>query len=403
MQINPVHRSGRGLELLLAVGAALAAGGAGGYLVATRATPSGDGGTQPPAARSDRVTSLGRLQPAGGVVPVFGPPGDRIAKMHEFKPGVPIAPGQHLTSGKAIADLASRKDRLLELQVAETQQEEAANSLKLAKLAGEQRVRAARAELNQAKAVKASDLAAIDAKLEFLDLQVKTAGSAVARLEKLIKGGVNVAAEDLDKVKLLEASAVAERKATEATRKKTEISYDEGEKTAEAKVAAAEAELKEAEAKVPTKSTKEKLELARQLVDQTVLKAPIEGIVLKVTGREGLPTGVEPILQMADLSAMTAVAEVYESDVGRLVAWVEKGPVKAEVKNPALPQTLTGEVRSQQDISRMIARNQVFAMGPREDADRRVVEVVVHLDAASSSAAGRYVGLQVTVTLEPGK
>ena len=29
----------------------------------------------------------------------------------------------------------------------------------------------------------------------------------------------------------------------------------------------------------------------------------------------------------------------------------------------------------------MIARNQVFAVGPREDADRRVVEVVVHLDA----------------------
>ena len=51
----------------------------------------------------------------------------------------------------------------------------------------------------------------------------------------------------------------------------------------------------------------------------------------------------------------------------------------------------------------MIARNQVYAMGPREDADRRAVEVVVHLDAASAEAAGRFVGLQVTVTLEPNK
>jgi HlyD family secretion protein len=403
MQSLPVRRSGRGLELLLAIGAALAAGGAGGYLIATRSAPPGDGGTQPPAARGDRVTSLGRLQPTGGVVPVFGPPGDRIAKFREFKPGVPIAPGQELTAGHPIAELASRKDRLLELQIAETQQEEAANSLKLAKLAGEQRIRAARAELNQAKAVRASDLAAIDAKLEFLDLQVKTAGSAVARLDRLRREGLKVQEEDYEKVKLLEASAVAERKATEATRKKTEISYDEGEKTAEAKVAAAEAELKEAEAKLPTKSAKEKLDLARQLADQTVLKAPVSGIVLKVTGREGQPTGLEPILQMGDLSAMTAVAEVYESDVGRLLKWLEKGPVKAEVKNPALEKTLAGEVRSQQDISRMVARNQVFAMGPREDADRRVVEVVVHLDAASAAAASRYVGLQVTVTLEPGK
>ena len=98
---------------------------------------------------------------------------------------------------------------------------------------------------------------------------------------------------------------------------------------------------------------------------------------------------------MGDLTTMTAIAEVYESDVGRLAKWVAAGPVKAEIKNPALPDTLSGTVDSDQDISRMIARNQVFAMGPREDADRRVVEVVVHLDPrrrltrADSSACKR--------------
>jgi HlyD family secretion protein len=94
---------------------------------------------------------------------------------------------------------------------------------------------------------------------------------------------------------------------------------------------------------------------------------------------------------------------VYESDVERLASWVRSGPVKAEVKNPALPRPLPGHVKSEQDISRMIARNQVFAMGPREDADRRVVEVTVHLDPSVSAEAGRFVGLQVTVTLEPNK
>ena len=88
---------------------------------------------------------------------------------------------------------------------------------------------------------------------------------------------------------------------------------------------------------------------------------------------------------MADLSKMTAVAEVYESDVERLAAWVHAGPVKAEVKNPALPHPLNGEVKSDQDIARMIAKNQVFAMGPREDADRRVVQVTVHLDNAAAA------------------
>jgi HlyD family secretion protein len=401
---NRVARPGRGVELLLAIGAALAAGAAGGYLVATRASPSAGGNTtEPPAARAERVTSLGRLQPAGGIVPLFGPPGDRIAKFEQFAPGAPIAPGQQLNKDMEVVTLASRRDRLLELQIAETQQDEANNALKFAKLAGEQRVRAAQAELSQAKAVRASDLAAIDAKIAYLKLQTSTANANVARLVKLRADGVPVAEEELDKAKLLAAQADAEQKATEASRKKTEITYDEGEKAAEAKVAAAQAELKEAEAKAPTKSAKEKLDLARQLADQTVLKAPVTGTVLKVTGREGQPTGTEPILQMADLSAMTAVAEVYESDVGRLAEWVKKGPVKAEVKNPALPKPLAGVVRSGEDISRMIARNQVFAMGPREDADRRVVEVVVHLDPSSTADASRFVGLQVTVTLEPGK
>lgn len=397
MRHTSATRAGRGWELLLAILAALAAGAAGGYLVALRAAAPAGSPPESPGARADRVTALGRLQPAGGVVPVIGPPGDRIAVMH------PVTPGAELKADTPVAELASRKDRLQELQVAETQQEESRNALKFARLAGEQRVRAATAELNQAKANKDSDLAALDAKLAYLKVQTDTAAAGVARLEKLRAGGVAVAEENMEKAKLLAAQADAELKASEALRKKTEISYDEAQKAAEAKIAAAKAELDEAVAKVPTKSTDEKLDLARQLAGHTILKAPITGTVLKVTGRQGQPTGLEPILQMADLSAMTAVAEVYESDVERLSKWVQAGPVKAEVKNPALPRPLSGVVRSGQDISRMIARNQVFALGPREDSDRRVVEVVVHLNPDATADAGRFVGIQVTVTLEPGK
>ena len=53
------------------------------------------------------------------------------------------------------------------------------------KRAGEQKILAAKAELNQAKANKASDLAAIDAKINFLKLGVETAEAGVMRLDKL--------------------------------------------------------------------------------------------------------------------------------------------------------------------------------------------------------------------------
>ena len=119
--------------------------------------------------------------------------------------------------------------------------------------------------------------------------------------------------------------ADAELAATRATYEKTKTTYEQTEKSAQAKINAARAELEEALARAPIKSNEEKLELARQLAAQTVIKAPVSGTVLKVVGREGQPTGVEPIIQMGDLSQMVAVAEVYESDVGQLATWVRSG------------------------------------------------------------------------------
>ena len=383
-------RSGRVPTTLLFVVAALAAGGAAGYFFAGRVhKPDGKADAEKPggAAVGDRVTALGRLQPEGGVVPVFGPPGDRIAKLY------PLAPGDPLKANQPVAELASRKDRLLEVQVAKTQLAEATAARDAGKRAGEKKILAAEAELNQAKANKVSDLAAIDARLKAVALQAKTAATQVERLK-----GLKTAAEDLERVELLKAQADAELAATQATREKTKTTYDETEKAAQAKIDAAKAELEEALARAPIKSSEEKVALAEQVAEMTVLKAPVAGTVLKVTGREGQPTGMEPVLQLAALGKMTAIAEVYESDVERLASWARAGPVAAEITNPALPKPLKGSIRSEADITKMIARNQVFAMGPREDADRRVVEVTVHLDDASAADAGRFVGLQVTVS-----
>jgi HlyD family secretion protein len=391
------YRSGRALEVVIAALAALVAGGVGGYLIASLGGSSTTATSDKPAARADKVTALGRLQPSGGVIPIYGPPGDRIGKLYL------VAPGTVLKEGASIAELESAKDRQLEVEVARTQLKEATSALAASERAGKQKILAAKAELNQAKANKTSDLAAVDAKLNYLRLGLQTANAGVARLDKLRTGGVKVADEDYEKATLLAAQADAELKATEAVRKKTEMTYEESEKAAQAKIEAAEAELAEAIARAPIESSRERVKLAEQLFARTTLKAPVGGTVLRVIGREGQPTGMEPILHMADLSNMTAIAEVYESDVGRLSEWVRGGSVQAEVKNPALPRALRGVVKSEQDISRMIARNQVFAMGPREDADRRVVEVTVHLEPADAETASRYVGLQVTVTLEPKK
>lgn len=340
-----------------------------------------------------RVAALGRIQPAGGVIPVFGPPGDRIQSMK------PLAPGTVLKSGDPIATLASREQREGDVKIAEVQLREAKNALKAAQEAGQKKILAAQAELNQLTSGEESDLRALGAKIGFVE---KSKAAAVAFLERLVKlkaDMVRVADEDMEKAKLAVDQADAELTAAKAAKDKAVSAYAENKKAAKARLDAAKADLDESVAKAPIQSSEEKLTQAKKLLDLTILKAPIDGTVLKVGGRDGQPTGVEPVLHMADLNEMTVVAEVYESDVERVAGWVRAGPAQAEATNAALPKPLKGSVRSDRDISRMIARNQVLPVGPREDADRRVVEVTAVLDAESAAIAARYVGLQVTVVI----
>ncbi len=356
------------------------------------------------AATPTRVTALGRLQPAAGVIPVYGPPGDRIAKFYD-KDGKPIGPGTMLKAGDPIVDLASKDLRDREVKVATIQLRESEEQVKAAKAAGEKKIVAAEAEKTQMLANRENDLKALQAKVDYLVEAKSIAEGQVSRLEKLKKEMVSVAEEDIEKGKLAIAQARAEHIAAVAMLEKTKNTYDQGAIAADAKIDAAREELKEAVAKAPIESSKEKLELAKEMAKLTTITAPVDGTVLKVAGRDGQPTGLEPILQLAPLGEMVAIAEVYESDLQRLTELLKKGPVTAEIKSEALPgdHILHGQVLSENDVTRMIAKNQVFSLGPREDSDRRVVEVLVRLNPADAQAASRYIGLQVTIVLNPGK
>src|SRR5204863_7779861 len=123
--------------------------------------------------------ALGRIQPAGGVVPVFGPPGDRIQSMK------PLTPGTVLKSGDPIATLASHEQRAGDVKVAEVQLQEAKGSLKAAKESGQKRIDAAQAEVNQLTAGEAGDIKALTAKIDFIEKQRTAAATIHGRLVTL--------------------------------------------------------------------------------------------------------------------------------------------------------------------------------------------------------------------------
>jgi HlyD family secretion protein len=109
---------------------------------------------------------------------------------------------------------------------------------------------------------------------------------------------------------------------------------------------------------------------------------------------------VQPILQLADTDAMVVIAEVYETDIQQLDAWLGESPVRATITSRALDKPLTGEVKHRQ-IAHMVGKNQVFSLNPRQDVDRRIVEVRVDILPESLELASRYTGLEVQVEFQP--
>jgi HlyD family secretion protein len=338
-----------------------------------------------------KVSALGRLQPQGGVISVFGLPGDRIEKLSAKQ-------GDKVAKDTILAELASRKDRELERDLVAIQLREARAQRVAIADAGEAKIAAIDAEIAQLQSGRAGDLKAQDAKIAALLLQSRVAYDGWNRLKSLQR--TPVSAQDLEKSQLLYQQAESELTAARAIRDKTEKGYDQSDAALKAKRNAAVAELDEARKRVPVDSLAENLKIAERRLEATQVKAPVAGTILKVIGHEGDATGSEPIFQLADTSAMVALAEVYETDIQALDAWLGESPVVATITSRALGKPLTGEVQ-RRDISRLIAKNRVFSLNPREDIDRRVVEVRVHVRPESVELASRYVGLQVQVEFQP--
>ncbi len=396
----PIERSGRATGWIILVMTAFVAGGGVGFVASSRYERGSPLAPDDAASRRNlprvRIAALGRIEPLAGLIAVTGPPGDRVLKLY------PITPGQKLQEGEPIAELASSVERQRQVDIAALELEELRQQREAIQASGQAKIRAAEAEWQQIAATHAEELAALDARLVYLREQHHVAEMTLRRLEKLRSGKVPVTMEEWDKARLALAQATAELQATEALKRKAQKGFEEAQKVAAVKKAAAEAELAEALHRFPLSSAQAKYDLARdQLHRLGTVRAPITGTVLHVAARVGQTTGIEPLLHMADTSRMGVIAEVYEGDIEQLRNWLHNKPVRASVEQAALPRTLRGSIDQPAAIARLIARNRVFALNPRADADRRVVEVQIVLDDADAEIAARFVGMQVTVLLEP--
>jgi HlyD family secretion protein len=99
----------------------------------------------------------------------------------------------------------------------------------------------------------------------------------------------------------------------------------------------------------------------------------------------------EGIARIGQTSQMYAVAEVYESDIGKV-----KLGQKASVTSSAIVSKLTGTLDS---IGLEVERQEVVNTDPTANIDAKVVEVKVKLDRESSKQVAGLTNLLVNVRI----
>jgi len=125
-------------------------------------------------------------------------------------------------------------------------------------------------------------------------------------------------------------------------------------------------------------------------LDHASVRAPMDGQVLQIHVRAGERVGPAGILELAKTDQMYAIAEVYESDIGR----VRIGQ-RATIASPALEQPAHGTVDR---IGLKIGRLDVIGTDPLAQTDARVVEVEIRLDDSTDVAALTYLQVEVVIT-----
>ena len=129
--------------------------------------------------------------------------------------------------------------------------------------------------------------------------------------------------------------------------------------------------LAEAEVASATMSAR----VARTEYEQSQIRSPIDGRVVKVhtwPGEELKPAG---ILELAKIDPMYVVAEISDRDIAR----VRVGQ-QASVSSEALGVPLQGVVER---IATQVAKNDVLNVDPTAMSDARVVETWIRLDASA--------------------
>jgi HlyD family secretion protein len=339
------------------------------------------------------VTALGRLEPKGETIKlsVANAQDSRVNKLL-------VEEGDRVKAGQVIAILQGLDKKQAEL--AEAQQNVAVYRAKLNQIeAGEAKqaeMDAQRSNVARLEAQLRTEKIEREAEVASAEAELRNARSEYQRYEQLVKQGAETA-QNRDKWRKEYDMAQAKVNETQARLQNTNSTLQKQieqenamlEKLKEVRpvdVQVAKAELEQAIAKAKRIETE---------LDDYYVRIPVDGQILKINTRVGEQVNTtQGIVELGRTGQMYAIAEVYETDVGKIKLG-QQATVISEHGG------FEGEVSGTVDhIGLQIKKQDVLASDPAAEKDARVVEVKVRIDPKDSPKVAGLTNLQVRITID---
>lgn len=133
-----------------------------------------------------------------------------------------------------------------------------------------------------------------------------------------------------------------------------------------------------------------------RILTDTVIKSPIDGIVLKINATVGERAKEDGVIEIGDTDQMQAVVEVDESDI-KSIRIGQAVRIKSE--NGAFGNTLNGTVSS---IGLKASARERISPDPglAPDSEVRVIQVKINLDPRSSQQARYLTGVKIIAVIK---
>lgn len=277
------------------------------------------------------VSALGRLEPDGGIIRIAAPSTPQ-AISGSILTQLFVNEGDYVKKGELLAITDS-------MQVLQVALDQAETELELSKLA---------AEAEQSRADEVCVLASVATR------------EAERRAHLLAR---NLASEEETE----QAQGDAAAKAASCT--------------------AAQANSRVAESRIDVARTR--VTLKRAELQRTFITAPFASRVLDILVQPGEFIGETGILELGRVDRMYAIAEVYETDIGRVAIGQ-----KAQISSAALAEILSGQVEF---IHLKVAKQDEIGTDPVARKDARIIEVRILLDKPELAAS--LTNLQVDIVI----